>query len=231
MQLFFFTRSSFLLSRLPAASVESKIAKLKRGGPVEFNYSTNLRCGMSQLPHAEFKALMILINGLSSDLEARLKTYKLSTSAFLALDAIARTEVGNAYPMTRASLAKMINTTPGSMSVLVSRMMRDGLISETSLNHRAKGLATTKLGRQMLAAGSVAWEDTFDGLSEALSPTAKKQLLQTVAKLNLIRKHEQDEERRVAYMRTLSKKETIEAVAKHQKESRAAASRARDEFD
>lgn len=186
---------------------------------------------MSQLPHAEFKALMILINGLSSDLEARLRTYKLSTSAFLALDAIARTDVGRAYPMTRASLARMINTTPGSMSVLVSRMKRDGLVTERSLNERSKALATTKLGRSMLAGGSVAWEDTFDGLSKALSPTAKKQLLQTVAKLNLIRKHEQDEECRVAYMRTLSKKETKIAVGKHQEESRAAASRARARFD
>lgn len=186
---------------------------------------------MSQLPHAEFKALMILINGLSSDLEARLKFYKLSTSAFLALDAIARTELGNAYPMTRASLARMVNTTPGSMSVLVSRMRRDGLITETSLNDRAKALAATKLGRQMLAGGSVAWEDTFGELSDALSATAKKQLLQTVAKLNLIRKHDHDEVRRVAYMRTLSNKETKSAVAKHQEESRAAASRVRARFD
>lgn len=186
---------------------------------------------MSQLPHAEFKALMILINGLSSDLEARLNTYKLSTSAFLALDAIARTEVGNAYPMTRASLARMINTTPGSMSVLVSRMRRDGLITETSLNDRAKGLATTKLGRQMLAGGSVAWEDTFGELSDALSATAKKQLIQTVAKLSLVRKHDQDEERRVAYMRTLSNEKTKSEVAKHQEESRVAAARARARFD
>ena len=209
----------------------NKVAKQVSGGPVEFNQSTILGCGMSQLPHAEFKALMILINGLSSDLEARLRTYKLSTSAFLALDAIARTDVGRAYPMTRASLARMINTTPGSMSVLVSRMKRDGLVTERSLNERSKALATTKLGRSMLAGGSVAWEDTFDGLSKALSPTAKKQLLQTVAKLNLIRKHEQDEECRVAYMRTLSKKETKIAVGKHQEESRAAASRARARFD
>lgn len=174
---------------------------------------------------------MILINGLSSDLEARLKTYKLSTSAFLVLDAIARAEAGHAYPMTRASLARMINTTPGSMSVLVSRLRREDLVTETSLDDRTKGLSTTKLGRSMLAGGAVAWQDTFGALSDAISPTARKQLLQTVAKLNLLRKHEHDEERRVAYMRTLSKGETRKAVAMHQNESRVAAARARSRFD
>jgi|GEM_PF-4322398 len=186
---------------------------------------------MSQLPHSEFQALMILINGLSSDLEARLKTYKLSTSAFFVIDAIARTEAGRAYPMTRASLARMINTTPGSMSVLVSRLMRDELVTETSLDDRTKGLATTNAGRSMLKGGQDAWEETFGALSGALSHTARKQLLQTVAKLNLLRKHEYDEERRVAYMRTLSKGDTRKAVATHQKESRVAAIRALAQFE
>lgn len=216
---------------MPAASVESKIANLKRGRPIEFDYSDNLKCAMSQLPHSEFQALMILINGLSSDLEARLKTYKLSTSAFFVLDAIARTEASHAYPMTRASLARMINTTPGSMSVLVSRLMRDELVTETSLDDRTKGLATTKAGLSMLKGGQDAWAETFGALSGALSHTARKQLLQTVAKLNLLRKHEYDEERRVAYMRTLSKGDTMKAVATHQKESRVAAIRALAQFE
>lgn len=186
---------------------------------------------MSQLPHFEFKALMILINGLSSDLEARLKTYKLSTSAFLVLDAIEHTEVDSAYPMTRASLARLIGTTPASMSVLVGRLIRMRLVSEASIDARTKGLSITMYGRSKLAGGKVAWEDTFGKLSEALSLTSRSQLLKAVDKLNLARVHERQEERRVAYMRTLSKQSTKDGVAKYDQQSRVAESREKAEFE
>lgn len=186
---------------------------------------------MSQLPHSEFIALIVLINGLTSDLDARLKTYKLSASAFLALDAIACAESSRSYPMTRASLARMLNTTPGSVSVLIGRLLREGLVSESRLNERSKALATTRYGRSMLAGGSVAWEDTFSELSEALSATSRKQLLQTIAKLNLARRQKGEEADRIAYMRTLSKKETRETVTKHQEQSRRAAARTLADLD
>lgn len=209
----------------------NKVAKQVSGGPIEFNQSTILGCGMSQLPHPEFKALLILANGLTSDLEVRLKEYDLSLSGFLALEAIERAQGANAYPMTRASLARLIGTTPASMSVLVGRLIRKRMVSETSIDARAKRLAITSFGHSKLAGGKVAWEDTFKNLSEALSPNSRSQLLKAIAKLNLTREHERKEEHRAAYMRTLSKQSTKNAVAKNHQQSRVSESRRKAELE
>jgi DNA-binding MarR family transcriptional regulator len=209
----------------------NKVAKQASGGPIEFNQSTILGCGMSQLPHPEFKALLILASGLTSDLEVRLKEYDLSLSGFLALDAIERAEVANAYPMTRASLARLIGTTPASMSVLVGRLIRKKMVSEVRVDARTTGLAIKPPGQSNLAGGKAAWVDTFKGLSEVLSPSSRVGLLKAVDKLNLTREHERKEEHRAAYMRTLSKQSTKNAVAKHHQQSRVAESRRKAELE
>lgn len=187
---------------------------------------------MSEPTSLDFKALLILNNRLMRDLEPRMRKYGLSTTGFLVLLEIDKNSGRGRYPHTRAALTRRMGLTPGSMSVLIGRMIRLGWVTEDRLDDRSKGLAITTKGKSVLHGGMVAWEDAFSVLEEGLSDTMKNSLLKAVAKINLIADHRESDAQRERYLRTIRKHGTktyVQGLFKEKREAQRSLLQALDE--
>lgn len=178
---------------------------------------------MSELPYPEFQALLIMQNRLLRDLEPRMRRYGLSSTGFLALLAIGQNTGSGQYPHTRAELTRRIGVTPGSMSVLMARMIKMGWVSEVRIDDRSTGLAITPKGRSVLHGGMVAWDDAFAALDDALSATMKTNLIRVITKVNLTNEIREREAQQERYLRTIKKHKTVSLVKDQLRERRAAA--------
>lgn len=178
---------------------------------------------MSDLPYPEFQALLVMQNRLLRDLEPRMRRYGLSSTGFLALLAISQKTGTGHFPLTRAELTRRIGVTPGSMSVLMARMIKMGWVSETRLDDRSAGLAITAKGRSVLHGGMVAWDDAFAALDDALSATMKSNLIRVITKVNLTNEIREREAQQDRYLGTLRKHKTVRQVKDQLRERRGVA--------
>lgn len=142
---------------------------------------------------AEFEALLVMTNRLLRDLEPRLRKIGLSSTGYLAMQTISRKQRPMSRPPIRSDLARSIGTTPASMSVLIGRLVRNGLLVEKARNDQSFELSLTPKGRLVLAEASGIWKKAFQVTSSALGDVMKDRLLKAVAKINLVNENDEKE--------------------------------------
>lgn len=186
---------------------------------------------------AEFEALLIMINRLLRDLEPRLRKVGLSSTGYLALQAINRKQRPLSRPPIRSDLARSIGTTPASMSVLIARLVRNGMVAERARNDQSFELSLTLKGKAVLKEASMIWKKAFQVTSSVLGDAMKDRLLKAVAKINLVNENDEKEAaaKRIAktfrgkYHAVKRHKETAKAALEKQREISRAQRRALDE--
>lgn len=148
---------------------------------------------MSEDGGMEFEALFVMMNRLSRDIEPRLRKLGISSTGYLALQMISRRKGSFSRPPIRSELARSIGTTPASMSVLVARLVRTGLVNQFPRNDQSCELSLTPKGKLKLEKAAKIWRDSFAVVSAELGVTMKERLLKGVAKLNLINENKEIE--------------------------------------
>lgn len=186
---------------------------------------------------AEFEALLVMTNRLLRDLEPRLRKVGLSSTGYLAMQAINRKQRPMSRPPIRSDLARSIGTTPASMSVLIGRLVRNGLVVERARNDQSFELSLTPKGKVVLTEAAVIWKRTFQVASSTLGEAMKDRLLKAVAKMNLVNENNEKEAaaKRIAntfrgeYHAAGRYKEKAKAALEKQREISRAQRRALDE--
>ncbi|MEA5666602.1 hypothetical protein VA603_03510 [Stenotrophomonas sp. MH1] len=185
----------------------------------------------------EFEALLIMTNRLLRGLEPRLRKVGLSSTGYLALQAINRKQRPLSRPPIRSDLARSIGTTPASMSVLIARLVRNGMVAERARNDQSFELSLTLKGKAVLKEASMIWKKAFQVTSSVLGDAMKDRLLKAVAKINLVNENDEREAaaKRIAktfrgeYHAVKRHKETAKAALEKQREISQAQRRALDE--
>ncbi len=172
------------------------------------------------LPHPEFFALLSFYNRLHRELESRLKKYGLTPAAFHALQEIAARTGPRQQPPTRAKIARAIGVTPGSMSVLIRRLINAKRVLASPIDDRSFGLVLTPKGVAALHGASVAWEDTIAPWNQILSATTKRHFLHGIALYNDEALEQQGQRRHEFLMRMFSKHKHKARMKKSEMERR-----------
>ena len=87
-------------------------------------------------------------------------------------------------PATQASLSRLFAVAPASMSVMLARLERDGLITrQMQAGAHRNDVGLTDLGRAALPAVAAAWNATDAALRHALGPEGAEQFSRSALQL------------------------------------------------
>lgn len=165
--------------------------------------------------HSDLEALFLLYNRLHRDFERRLKPLGLTLTGLQALMRIAQASYSS--HSTRAGIAAKLGLTNGSVSVLIGRLTRIGLVEPDSVqcDRKSVSLRLTAKGKTTMHSGLVGWDDVADAWFSDLSRKRHGDLFAALGALNAGYNERALDDRAERYLKSIRLHRTRSRVIAH----------------